>query len=469
MKLNILNDPAVTVFMTAIIIVLSVLLIFLLIRSVRRERVDFTDRKAGDKFDYQGMLNFIEKRIATAGRGTAFTLMQMDIHDHKSVKENFGDIQYGNLLIEISEKLTALLPEHTKISHTDKIFLIYLKNEYSPKQVNLLASLILTEMQKPFTLVGALKIEIDINICSASYPESGKTYEEFLNSLQLAMIVSKRKGLNNFISYNKTLSNEDTEEYRYYKEIKEAIENKDFTLYYQPVVDLTTQEVYAAESLLRWNHKTLGVLPPSNFLDIIEQSGDIYWVGLWAFEQLLKHRLALSKMTKGNIMLTMNLSAKQLMHPELAPEFRRLLAKHRARPSDFCMEIVEFAVFGKVDIIHENIQKLRQIGFKIALDNYGLELSSLSNLNKLPLDMIKIDKAFLAQAEENAMVTNIVEMLIKYASEEDVKIVAEGIENAEIFRRMKKFGVSYGQGYHFSMPKPLTDFITDANTLPWNE
>lgn len=471
MYLSVTENQAVSILLMIVISIIIIVLIMLFYRSIKKERVNFLERSGKDDIFSESQMNdFIVKKIETANIKTAFTVLKIELNDYITLKENFGEVQYSNLLSEIEQKLIKILPERTKISFNEKTFTCYMGNNYSSSQQGYLANMILAEFQTPFTLVGALKIEIDVNLCLSSYPEGGKSAKDFLRSLDLAMIVSKRKGLNNFIIFNKALKNEDTEEYRYYKEIKSAIENKEFLLYFQPIVDMKTLEVIGAESLLRWNHKTLGVLPPSKFLNIIEQSGDIYWVGLWAFEQLIKQSHIIKRaIPDKNITINMNLSPRQLINPELASEINRIIKKHKAKASDFCFEIVEFAMFDKHETIKTNINTLRRSGFKIAIDNYGLELASLSQLSTLPIDVIKIDKAFLAQLDDNVMVENIVEMLNKFAQNFNIQIIAEGIETKEALDKMRNFNLKYAQGFLFSQPKDLNLFLVDADILPWQE
>ena len=463
-----INDPAVNIFLAILLITGSVFALIFLMRSIKKEKVNYIESQSKNNFNNLYMKEFIRKKIESAVKNTAFTIIILEIYDYKSIKQNFGETQFKNILTEMSERISSLMPDGVKIAEDDFELVIYMKNKYTLNQLDFLSKSILNESQKPFTLVGALKIDIDVNICVASFPESGKTYNELMHNLELTMIVSKRKGINNFIIYDKQISNEETEEYRYYKEIKEAMDNKEFMLYYQPIINLDTKEAIGAESLLRWNHKTLGILPPSKFLHIIEHSGDIYWVGLWAIEQLVRQSQSWAlQYPDKKLILTMNLSPKQLINPELANEFRRIIKKLKANPSDFCMEIVEFAMFDKVETIQENILKLRQMGFKIAIDNCGLEFSSLSLIDKLPIDWLKLDREFISKTEENSMTTNIIEVLNRHTSEKKITIIAEGIEKEESLKRLKELNIKYGQGYLFSVPKSPSELITDINMTPW--
>lgn len=447
------------VIFVLIIFVFSILAVLFLIKSVKKARINFIDSQNQEKMKITDVKRFIQKRIETANRKTSFSILQIDIYDKESLKSNLGNIQLNNIISELIDRLSFLMMEGVKYFIEEYTITFYFKNYLGIKQLNYMAKTILTQSNKPFTIVGSLKVDIDVNICGLNFPDCGKTYEEFMHSLDLAMIESKRKGLNTYRIYDRQLSNAETEEYKYYKEIKDAIVNKEFTLFYQPIFNVTNMSIVGAESLLRWNHKMLGILPPSKFLDILEQSGDIYWVGLWAFEQLVKQYQQLKvKFPDNELCLSMNLSTKQLLNPALVNELKRILIKHRAEASDFCMEIIEVAMLDKVEIIQENIARLRQLGFMIAIDNYGLEFSTISHLDNLAVNTIKLHKKFLSKSS-GTFTKNIIEMINKQAQEKNMKIIAEGIEDEESIKLLKDYNIKLGQGYYFSKPESFEDLI----------
>ena len=441
------------------ITIFSVAIILLLIKSIKKEKVNFLESQSQEKNNKIDIKKFIQKRIESAGKKTIFTIFRVDIHDYESLENNFGKIQIGNLKSELFKRLSLYMPESMQFLYEDYSLMLYVKDSFGNNQLDNYVKLMVAESQKSFVLAGSLRVNIDVNISVVSYPESGKNYNDFMHNLDLAMMYAKRKGINTYKIYDKQLSNEDTEEYKYYKEIKEAISNRDFELYYQPIVELKDKAIIGAESLLRWNHKTMGVLPPSKFLNIMEHSGDIYWVGLWAFEQLVKQLLQTKiKFPDKKILFSMNLSPKQLLNPELVNELKRLLIKHKAEAGDFCMEIIEFAMFDKVDIIQNNILRLRQLGFKIAIDNYGLEFSTMSLIDNLSIDVIKLNKTFTDKTD-GSFTKNIIEMLNKHSTEKKMMIIAEGIEDEAAYEKIKDLKISYGQGYYFSKPKAYDDLI----------
>ena len=451
------SNPITDVLFTLLILAFFLIVIFFLIKSIRKEKMEIIENRMKNAKGGLDFKKFLQRKIKTANRKTSFTVMQIDLYDYESLENNLGKVQMEGAKNELVDRLAFLMTEGTKSFIEEGSVFIYIKDQYTVKQLEYYLKAVLAQSQKPFTLVGSLKVDIDINICVVSYPDGGKNFEEFMNSLELAMIFSKRIGINAYKIYDKQLANEQTEEYKYYKEIREAIDNRDFTLFYQPIMNINKMKIIGAESLLRWNHKTMGILPPAKFLNILEHSGDIYWVGLWAFEQLVRqHQQLKLRFPDADLMLSMNLSPKQLLNPELINEFKRILLKHREDASQFCMEIVEFAMFDKVEIIQENILRLHQMGFEIAIDNYGLEFTTISLLENLPIDVIKLNKKFFSKTD-GSFTKNIIEMLNKQAREKNMKIIAEGVEDTESLEIMKSLNIFYGQGYYFSKPMSADD------------
>jgi EAL domain-containing protein (putative c-di-GMP-specific phosphodiesterase class I) len=469
--LNILAfDSAVNIFLVIILIVLAVLLIYLAKRSIKKAKTDIIEHDKNFEFDSEKFNIMISRKISSDKKAN-FTIFQIEIQDLVNLKKSYGDMQYENAVSSLINELKKILGFQYKIfQYEEGNVLIYSKYNLSGDHLKEISKKIIIECQKTIVLAGALTMEIDVNIGIVSFPGCGNSIKEIKQNLLIALIGAKRKGYNTFSVYNAELGNKNTDEYKNYLEIKNAINNKEFILYYQPIVDLNNMEVNAAEALLRWEHKTQGTLSPASFLNIMEKSGDINWVGFWSLEQLIKQtQIWKNQYPDINLLLTMNLSPKQLMNPELSEELRRIIKRYRINTNEFCMEIIQFAVFDKVKVVEDNITKLSQMGFRIAIDNFGMEFSTLQILDKFKIDYIKLDRKFLKETSEKELSKSIAEMLIKYAGEKNIKIIAEGVENAELLNYIKTLGINYGQGYYFSKPKKPKELMQDVILTPWKE
>lgn len=452
--------PGVNIFLTILIVLLAGAAIFFLILGIRKERSRYINSKLKTgALDKEGFDAYLKKRFASAGKNTHFTVFYIEINDAKPLIESFGEKQYKNAVATLEDRFYKLFPRGARICNYEyDAFTVFCEEDFDKKEISDISAFCLLEGHKPIGTLTRVRLELDLNIGVCSYNAFSSDFDTFRQNLELALATSKRSGLNKFTVYSADLMGSDTEEYKYYQEIKQAIEDKEFTLYYQPIFDLTENKPIAYETLLRWNHKTLGVLSPAKFLTIIEQSGDINWVGMWAFEQMVVTYAKHKAEHNDGIIFTMNLSPKQLMNPKLVEDLRRVLKKHRVNANEVGLEIVEFAMFDKVPQVKENIERLVQSGFLIAVDDFGLEMSSLKMLENLQCHFVKLDKRFVEQSQDDFLIGGVVDALVGYAEKKDFKVVAEGVEDDVTIEFLKERKINYGQGYFFGKPLPPEEY-----------
>lgn len=409
--------------------------------------------------DKEGFDELLKKRFASANKNTHFSVFYIEINDAKPIIESFGEKQFGGLVGALEDRFFKIFPQGTRMCAYEYDSIIALVEEdYSRKELSDLASFCIMEGHKSISMLGRLKLEPDLNVSVCTYNSFSPDFDTFMQNIQVALAASKRNGLNRFMLYSGELIGADSEEYKYYQEIKRAINEKEFTLYYQPIFDLQKNKVVAYEALLRWEEKTLGVLPPAKFLTIMEQSGDINWVGVWAFEQMVSMFSRHKDRKNDGVFFSMNLSPKQLMNPKLVDDFRRILKKFRVSASDICLEIVEFAMFDKVPQVVENIARLNQAGFKMAIDDFGLETSSFQMLENLNVQLVKLNKEFVEQSQDDFLIGGMVDTLVGYANNKDIRIVASRVEDDVTVEFVKEHGIHCAQGYYFGKPLRPEDY-----------
>ncbi len=454
-------NTGVTIFLTILILLLSGVAIFFLYRGVRKDRSRYINSKLQTgELDKEGFDEFLKKRFASANKNTHFTVYYIEVNDAKPMQESFGEKLFGSAMATLQDRFYKLFPRGSRVCiyEYDSI-VVYTEEDMTKKEISDISAFCLVEGHKPIGSATRVKLELDLNMGVCSYNAFSADFDTFKQNLELALATSKRSGLNKFTVYSADLMGSDTEEYKYYQEIKSAIEANEFTLYYQPIFDLQQNRAIAYEALLRWNHKTLGVLSPAKFLSIIEQSGDINWVGTWAFEQMLvtyeRHK---SEHPQDDVIFSMNLSPKQLMNPKLVEDLRRILKKHRVSAGEVCLEIVEFAMFDKVQQVKDNIQQLTQSGFKIAVDDFGLEMSSLKMLENLQFNFVKLNKSFIEQSQDDFLIGGVVDALVGYSEKKNFQIVASGVEDDVTLEFLKERKIHCGQGYFFGKPQPPEEY-----------
>ncbi|MDR2266242.1 MAG: GGDEF domain-containing phosphodiesterase [Christensenellaceae bacterium] len=456
-----------------LIILFTVGLGLLFIRSILRERKRWSEEKEKEgTLTFDEFFSLLAKFLETNKTGT-IVLFRIDIFDSPALFKSVGEIQYNTALEQLLSKIHQVLGGNVKLARQgdDVIYVYYRTPKLAGSNLDNICRTLIMEMQKSIVIAGMLKVDFDVNIGVVTCPGGGKTVDIIKQNLQLAVVAAKRKGINQYAFYDISLTNQESDEYKSFLEIKTAIDNKDFTLYYQPIVNLESLEVTSAESLLRWKHKERGILPPSSFLSVMEHTGDINWVGFWAVEQLFKqHQNWSTQYPDVKFTLSTNLSDKQLLNPQLSEELRRLVKKTKVGPSNFCFEILQ-ASFDQISddsTVLSNIKALHDIGFLITIDNFGSTDSSLQSIiSNVHVDMIKISRGYINQSVNSEFVADMIKMLVGYATKNNIQIVAEGVETIENVSYIKGLGIQYGQGFYFARPGAPSDLMNAVIMTPW--
>lgn len=451
-------DQGVYYLIVALVFVLFCVGVFFLILGIKRDRNRLIAEKYKIKeLDRIGFEDMLRHKYEIAKADTHFTVMIVRFEGLDQLKSSLGERQVKKIAATLRERIIKVIPQGSKIcDYDDSAIALFIEELMDNKGLANVALSVITECNRPVTLLTRTKMTVNVNVGIASNNEFSPDAATLLQNTELAAINSAKGGFNKYEIYSEQLAETQTEEYKQYQEIKEAIKGHQFTVYYQPIVNLDTGKVMAYESLVRWEHPSLGLLTPAKFLPIMEQTGDINWIGVWAFEELLKMQTAHYKNHPDDrdLIFTLNLSPKQLMYPHLAEEFRKVYKRYKIPAANICMEIVEFAMFDKVPEVSSNILKLTQMGFKIAVDDFGLEMSSLKMLEGLAFDWIKLDRKFIEQAQDDFLIGGLVETLVGFASHKQFIIVAEGVEDEVIQEYVKGLKIGYGQGYYYGKPQP---------------
>lgn len=455
-------QDGVAYLLVALVFILSVVAIVFLIFGIKKDRNRLLAEKYKIKeLDRLAWDEMLKHKYAVAAEDTHFSAMYIQLHDGEQLKSSFGERQYKHIITTLRDRLIRVIPHGSKICDYDfDCIAVFMEEDLDVKAITNIATMTIMECNKQITLLTRAKIKPDVNVAVVSNNEFSPSAEMMSQNLEIALANAKKSGLNTYAVYSEELAEKQTEEYKQYKEIKTAIESNQFTLYFQPIFDIGKNKVYAYETLVRWNHPELGVLSPSHFLPIMEQTGDINWVGVWSFEQMLKAQTQHLRMhpEDEDLVFSFNLSPKQLMYPSLAEDMRKVYKKFKIPAKNICLEIVEFAIFDKVPEVSSNILKLTQMGFKIAIDDFGLEMSSLKMLENLRFDWVKIDRKFIEQAQDDFLIGGVVETLVGFAKHKGFEIVAEGVEDEVILDYIKGLNINFGQGYYFGKPLPPEEY-----------
>lgn len=259
-------------------------------------------------------------------------------------------------------------------------------------------------------------------------------------------------------------------------ELELAIDQDQFELLYQPIVDLSSGTIRGFESLVRWDHPQWGRVPPNDFIDVAEQSGLIVPMGLWILNdaclQLQNFHELLARDRPGikhDLFVSVNVSARQIAEKSLLRDFSRVLESVEVDRSHIKLEITESLLMEDPQAAEHALTQLKKLGVKIAIDDFGTGYSSLSYLHRFPIDTIKIDRAFVLSMIDNHKSLEIVRTIAGLAHNLDMDVIAEGIETPEAMQLIREFGCDYGQGYLFSKPIPASEAISLLTSMPQME
>lgn len=463
MYLQMTNETYTMIFfgVVAATLIFTIILIF----RVRKEKRRF---KEENSIILEGLLtktaivSSINTYLAKITSDVSFSLLYIDIDNYVDIINAFGNRDAARGLEKIAYYMSHSLPKRVQMANYKSThFLVFMRSDYDRFQCLELAKKLVSVIEKPVKIYHDTKIQFTGSIGICFYPKHGRKFNQLMNSLQIALQNAKKQGHNCYTVYSASMSDGRGGDVEYHYDIKKAMENKEFELYYQPIIDVVSNNIYGAEALVRWNHPKHGVLTPVQFINTMEQTGDINWIGVWGVESLIQEYMELKKQfSELALTFSLNLSPKQLMEEELPAEFTKIVRKYNLKPDFICLEVSDFALADKTNIIKQNLYNLNKAGFKLAVNGFGLDYAALTSLEKMPLTIIKLDRHFFEN--ESFINSKIADLIIEFAKKHNLKIISEGIENEEMLQMVRNLGIELIQGYYFCkpmLPSDLRDYI----------
>ncbi len=300
-------------------------------------------------------------------------------------------------------------------------------------------------------------VDLSAGIGFACWPGDAGDADTLLSRSEIAMYAAKRQ-LSGALQYDAAFDSSSAQTLSLLTELRHAVEHHELRLYLQPKVPLHGQPGLAAEALVRWQHPQRGLVPPMQFIPFAEQTGFVRHLTLWMFEEVA--RLLADPRTQGlPLRVSVNLSTRDLLDPELSHRLADILVRHGVPASAFCLEITESAIMDDPQRAEAMLNRLSEQGFKLSIDDFGTGYSSLAYLKRLPVDELKIDKSFVMGMETGEDDAMIVRSTIDLAHNLGLTVVAEGVETAAIQDRLRALACDEAQGYHIARPLPVDDFL----------
>jgi len=379
-------------------------------------------------------------------------LLFIDLDGFKPVNDTFGHSSGDRVLQSVGKRLKGCADSGDVIARVGgDEFLVLIGNAGSQDEVAQRARKIVDALAQPFDIEDR-QVGIGCSIGIAFYPESGQ-HAKLIARADAAMYAAKRAGGAGFCFFVPAMEDDARERFDLLRDLRLALENNQLELYYQPKMDAATGKVTAAEALLRWQHPTRGMVPPSVFIPIAERFGLIRSIGQWVIDDACRQaRVWLDRGLKMRVAI--NLSAVQMRQEDIVARIEGALARHRVDPSLLTCEITESVAMEDTKATQATFRELGSAGIHLSIDDFGTGYSSLSYLRKLPAEELKIDRSFVMDVEFSADARAVIDAVVKLAHALGLKVVAEGVENERQQAIMVQLGCDELQGFLFA--KPMT-------------
>ncbi len=382
------------------------------------------------------------------------TLLFLDLDKFKPINDSLGH-HVGDLLLKaVAERLKKCLRESDTIARLGgDEFTIILDHIVQQQDSDKIAQTILHELSKPF-IIEQNRITIAASIGISFFPNDGQDIDALVKNADIAMYLAKTEG-NNYQYFNSSNKTEALERLNLERNLRLAIENEELVLHYQPQVDLYTNKITGVEALVRWQHPKRGLLPPSKFISLAEESGLIVPLGDWVLRTATKQIKAWQDAGFHSLRVAVNLSARQFRVMRLDDVINRVVTESGLEPHSLVLEITESCAMQNVEYTISTLNTLKKMGIKISMDDFGTGYASLSYLKRFPLDILKIDRSFVNGLHSYHDDWAIASAIVAMAHRLKLKVLAEGVENAEQLVFLRTLKCDEMQGFYFSKPVPV--------------
>ncbi|HEX6755771.1 MAG TPA: EAL domain-containing protein [Mycobacteriales bacterium] len=395
----------------------------------------------------------LEVELARAARrDEPVFLLWLDLDDFKNVNDSLGHHAGDQLLLAVGDRLRACLrPGDTAARFGGDEFTVLLTDVTSPQDAIRAAERVAVQLAAPFQVAGH-QVPVRASIGIAQSIPGHTSVDLLLHNADIAMYEAKKQGKAQYQVFTADMD-QARRRLELTAELRVALEQHQFELYYQPILDLDTGVVTHLEALVRWEHPSRGLIPPAEFIPLAEQTGLIIPLGAWVLDQACRQLAGWETDDRQPPLgLTVNLSGRQLRHPQLLELVTQALASSGLDPHRLTLETTETSMLDGLDTAEATLAALRALGVHVAIDDFGTGFSKHGGFKRYPVDSLKIDRSFIDGLGSDAQDTAIVHAAIAFARTLHLRITGEGIETAEQFELLRALGCDHGQGYYFAKP-----------------
>jgi diguanylate cyclase (GGDEF)-like protein/PAS domain S-box-containing protein len=444
----------------------------------------FTSRDIGERIRFQNELQHqafhdaltglanrvlfkdrVEHALARVARTEdRVAVLFMDIDDFKLVNDSYGHVTGDKLLVQVAERLSGILrASDTAARLGGDEFAILLEGDGHLDEACRVAERALALFDENYRLDSA-ELAVSVSIGVAVSDGSHTSAQELLRDADVAMYSAKAHGKDRLEVFEAAMQAAVYERLELATELRQAVDNEEFVVYYQPIVDIVTERIVGTEALVRWNHPRQGLLLPARFINVAEETGLILPIGDVVLDQACRQLRSWDDRFPGSSLgMSVNLSPRQLKDPELPAKVRGALASSGINPAQLTLEITETALVEDSHATLARLRELKALGIRLSIDDFGTGYSSLSYLRQFPVDGVKIAKPFVDHVAEGDDQSALARAIITLGETLRLEVVAEGIEREQQMRELRELGCKLGQGYYSSRPVDaghLTELLT---------
>jgi len=403
------------------------------------------------------LVDRLEQALARTTRSDEnVAVLFLDVDRFKVVNDSRGHAAGDELIVGVADRLRATVrPTDTVARFGGDEFVVVCQEDETLSGAMAIADRLVAALREPFRIGGEeIFLTVSVGIAIAA---PGASSETLLRNADAAMYRAKEQGRARCEFFDETMQTEAATRLELQTTLNWAVQREEMRVFYQPLINITSGALVGVEALLRWQHPDRGIVLPADFIPVAEDAGLIVPIGRQVLERAAADSAAWRTVVPtGPFSIAVNLSAHQLRHPGLLEQVRATLAEHELAGSSLCLELTESALLEDLDGHFRVLMALRDLGVRLALDDFGTGFSSLTYLKRFPVDMVKIDRSFVAGLGVTYCDTAIVRSVIELAHALNLTVVAEGIERPEQLEELRSLGCDLAQGHLFSRPLPQT-------------
>ncbi|MDT3312686.1 EAL domain-containing protein [Pseudomonas sp. rhizo66] len=416
----------------------------------------------------RGFYQTVENLLLRGERSdSSWVLLYLDLDGFKRVNDSLGHDAGDRVLRWVSEQLkTCLRPFDILARMGGDEFTALLDLEF-PEQAAKIAEKLIERVSICQQIEG-LDIALGASIGIATYPDCGSNLDGLLRASDIAMYEAKRAGRQQYRFYDHEMNGRARSRLMLEESVRAAIENRDFNLVYQPQVAIDTGQIRGFEALLRWQHPSVGDVPPGLFLPLLEEARLISRLGSWIYHRGAGQRKAWETLFAEDLVLGVSLSNTQFSLPNLVTELRQVMERHALQPRQLEVEVTEEALMQNPDETRKQLRLLRNLGVRVALDDFGSGPCSLAHLRDLELDTLKLDRHLIARLPDSKRDASLVSTVISLCKQYGLLVIAEGVETIEQYQWLQAHGCEYVQGFLVARPLMAEDAVSFAEPFDWS-